>query len=152
MAKIRPRVPIALPISAVVLFILGLIAGPIIDSVATEEQLATNVLLSAVPFILIFVSIILVFITLIVLIASALSNNISERVYRPIERIIIAGIILGVIGMFQPWSFALYRIGFFVLLFSTLGFIVWSHVVPKGAPQEEIGSMSVTEIEQSQVG
>ena len=149
----KPRVPIALPISAVVLFVLGIIAGPAIQAIASEEQLATNVLLSAIPFIFIFVAIILVFISLIVLVASVLNKNIPERIYRPIERIIIAGIILGVIGMFQPWSFSLYKIGFYVLLISTLAFILWSHVVPKGTSQpEEIGGVSIGEFEQSQVG
>lgn len=136
MAKKLP-VPIALPISVVVLLILGLIAGPIIESTATEEQMATNILLSAIPFILIFAAIILTFITLIILVSNLLSGKIPERIYRPIERVIIAGIILGIIGMFQPWSFALYRIGFFMVLISTLCFIVWSHTTPKGEAVEQ---------------
>jgi Na+-translocating ferredoxin:NAD+ oxidoreductase RnfE subunit len=131
MAKKLP-VPVALPISVVVLLILGLIAGPIIKSTASEEQLATNVLLSAIPFILIFAAIILAFISLIVLASNLLSHKIPERIYRPIERIVIAGIVLGVIGMFQPWSFALYRIGFFMVLIFWLCFVLWNHVKPKG--------------------
>ena len=144
MAKKLP-VPIALPIIIVVLLILGVIAGPIIASVATDEQLATNVFLSAIPFILIFAAIILTFITLIILTSNLLSHKIPERVYRPIERVIIAGIVLGIIGMFQPWSFVLYRIGFFMLLISTLGFILWSHVRPKGVgveQEEQIAAVS----------
>lgn len=136
MAKKLP-VPIALPIIIVVLLVLGIIAGPIIQSTATEEQLATNVFLSAIPFILIFAAIILAFITLIILASNLLSHKIPERIYRPLERVIIAGIILGIIAMFQPWSFVLYRIGFFMLLISTLGFILWSHVRPKGVDIEQ---------------
>jgi hypothetical protein len=136
MAKKLP-VPIALPIIIVVLLILGVIAGPIIESAASEEQLATNILLSAIPFILIFAAILLTFITLISLASYLLSHKIPEQVYRPIERVIIAGIILGIIGMFQPWAFVLYRIGFFMLLISTLCFILWSHVKPKGVAVEE---------------
>ena len=64
MTNKRPRVPIGLPIAAVITLILGIAVGPVIRSLASEEQLATNVLLSAIPFVLIFVSIILFFISL----------------------------------------------------------------------------------------
>jgi hypothetical protein len=152
MAKIRPRVPITLPLIAVVLLVLGLVAGPVIRSQATPEQMADNILLGALPFILIFVAIILAFITLIVLLASMLSNNIPLRIYQPVERILIAGIVLGIVGMFQPWAFAAYRAGFIVLLISTLGFIVWSHIVPKGIRRvEDMGSLSVSEFEKSEL-
>jgi hypothetical protein len=145
--KYRPRVPIALPLIALALLVLGLLASPFIQNRATPEQLANNVLLSAIPFILIFVAIILFFITLIVLIATALSNNISVRAYRIIETILIAGIVLGVVGMFQPWLFEAYKYGFLVLLFSTLSFIVWSHVTPRREEiQEEFSPVSVNEI------
>ncbi len=152
MAKIRPRVPIALPISVVLLLILGFFAGPFIESTVSEEQLATNVLLSAIPFILIFVAIVMTFITIIVLVSSVLSHNIPERIYRPIETVCILGIVLGVVGMFQPWALAVYRYGFFLLLISTLAFILWSHVTPKGVHrQEELGSVSISEFEKGDV-
>ena len=148
----RPRVPIGLPIATVVTLILGLAAGPAISSMATEEQLATNVFLSAIPFILIFAAIVLAFITVIWLVATALNKNIPERAYRIIEWICIAGIVLGIVGMFQPWSFAAYRYGFLLLFFSTLAFILWSHVVPRGTHAvEHLGSVSVSEFEQSEV-
>lgn len=133
----RLRIPIWLPITIVLLLILGFAAEPFIQANATEEQLAQNVLLSAIPFILVFVAIILTFITLIVIAARLLNNNISRRHYRPVEMILIGGIVLGVVGMFQPWVFGLFKTGFFVLLISTLGFILWSHVSPKGASQNE---------------
>ena len=149
MAKIRPHVPIGLPIAAVACLVVGLVSGPIINSLATEEQLGRNVLLSAVPFVFIFISIILAFITVIWLIATALNNNISARVYRIVEYILIGGIVLGIIGMFQPWIFSAFRVGFLVLFFSTLAFILWSHVVPRGARQEHVGGVSVTEFEKT---
>ena len=127
----RPRVPIALPIIIVVLLVLGLLAGPFIRSRTTPEQLADNVLLNAIPFVLIFVAIILAFITLIVIAASMLDNNISLRTYKFIEQILIVCIVLGVIGMFQPWLFEAYKYGFVLLLISTLCFILWSHITPK---------------------
>jgi hypothetical protein len=148
MAKSRLRIPIALPIIIIVLLVLGILAGPFIQARATPEQLASNVLLSALPFLLIFVAIILAFITLISIVAQLLSHNVSRRVYRVIESILIAGIVLGIVGMFQPWFFPAYKYGFLLLLFSTLGFIVWSHVVPKGEfKQEEIGPVAISAME-----
>lgn len=129
----RLRIPIWLPIAIILLLILGFSAEPFIKSRATEQQLAQNVLLSAIPFILVFVAIILTFITLIVIAARLLNNNISRRYYRPVELALIGGIALGIIGMFQPWIFGLFKIGFFLLLLSTLGFILWSHINPKTA-------------------
>lgn len=131
MAISRPRVPIALPIVIVILLVLGLLAGPFIRSRTTPEQLADNVLLNAIPFVLIFVAIILAFITLIVIAASMLDNNISLRTYKFIEQILIVCIVLGVVGMFQPWLFEAYKYGFVLLLISTLCFILWSHITPK---------------------
>ena len=129
----RPRVPLGLPISVAILLILGSIAGPLIRSNFTEKERAANVFLEAIPFILIFVAIILTFITLIVAVASVLNDNIPRRTHRLVERIIIFGIVGGVIGMFQPWWFLAYKYGFSVLLISTLSFILWSHIRPRRA-------------------
>ena len=127
----RPRVPLGLPISVVILLILGSIAGPLIRSNFTEKERVSNVLLEAIPFILIFVAIILTFITLISLVASVLNDNIARRTHTMIERIIMFGIVGGVIGMFQPWWFLVYKYSFMFLLVSTLSFILWSHIRPK---------------------
>lgn len=131
MSLSRPRVPLGLPISVAILLILGSIAGPLIRSNFTEKERAANVFLEAIPFILIFVAIILTFITLIVLVASVLNDNIPRRTHQFVERIIIFGIVGGVVGMFQPWWFLAYKYGFSVLLISTLAFILWSHIRPK---------------------
>jgi hypothetical protein len=133
MLRSRPRVPIGLLISIAILLILGSIAGPLIRSNFTEKERAANVVLEAIPFILIFVAIILTFITLITLVASVLNDNISRRTHQLVERIIIFGIVGGVIGMFQPWWFLAYKYGFSVLLISTLSFILWSHIRPRRA-------------------
>lgn len=145
MAKFRPRVPKGLLIAIVILLILGLISNPIIRSLATPEQLAQNVLLNAIPFILIFAAIILAFVAVITIVANTFNNNISPRLYKVIERLLIGGIILGIFGMLQPWLHLAYKYGFILLLFSTLGFILWSHVTPK---REERGG----EIEQVSIG
>ena len=131
MAKSRLRLPVGLFIAIVVTFVLGLAASPVIQSLTTPKQRNTNVLLSAIPFILIFVSILLVFIALINMSASVLNDHISQRVFLIIERILIGGIILGIFGMFQPWLMIFYKYGFIVLLVSVLGFIWWSHIKPK---------------------
>jgi hypothetical protein len=131
MSKERPRVPKGLPLTAVLLIILGVAVYFLIQATATPEQLAQNVLLSALPFILIFVAIILLFATLIIFASVRLSNNIAQRPHFVIEALAIAGIVLGILGIFQPWVFALYSVSFVVLLLSTLFFILWSHVQPK---------------------
>jgi hypothetical protein len=113
------------------LFIAGAVAGPIIRSIVPEEQLARNILLVGLPFILIFIGIVLTFIGLIAIAARMMSNNIPQGIYRKVEIVLIAGIVLGVVAMYQPWFFDAYRYGFMVLLISTLGFILWSHVAPK---------------------
>jgi hypothetical protein len=147
MAESRLRIPVGLFIAIVVTLILGLVASPVIKALTTEKQRATNVLLSAIPFILIFVAILLVFISLINMSASVLNDNISPRIYHAIETVLIAGIVLGIFGMFQPWLLLLYKIGFLVLLVSMLGFIWWSHIKPKGVRrQKEVGSTSGKEV------
>jgi hypothetical protein len=148
MAKNRPRLPVGLFIAIVVTLVLGLVAGPVIMALTTEKQRATNVLLSAIPFILIFVAILLTFISMISMSASVLNNNISSRLYRTIEGILIAGIVLGIVGMFQPWLMILYKFGFLILLVSTLGFIWWSHIKPQGTRrQKEAGNASSQDME-----
>ena len=143
MAKSRLRLPVGLFIAIVVTFVLGLVASPVIKALTTPKERATNVLLSAIPFILIFVAILLVYISLINMSMSVLNDNISARIHGTVEKVLIAGIVLGVVGMFQPWLMILYKIGFFVLLISTLGFIWWSHVRPKRERrQKEAGSVS----------
>jgi hypothetical protein len=99
-------------------------------------------------FITIFLAILMVYIFFIIVPAAiVLSGRVPRQVYDLIEKTIIAGIVLGVIGMFQPWAHVLYRIGFLVLLASTLAFIVWSHITPKAtSSEEETGEIAVNEL------
>ena len=48
-----------------------------------------------------------------------------------LERILIAVILLSMLAMFQPWSRDVYARGFLVLLFSTLAYIILSHLKVK---------------------
>lgn len=147
MAKLRIRLPFGLFIAIVITFILGQAANPLITAVTTDEQRSTNVLLSAIPFILTFVAILLTFISLIVISSRILNNNISPRIHRPIETVLILGIILGVFGMFQPWMHIFYKVGFMVLLISTLGFIWWSHIRPKDVRRQKEAANKVQSTE-----
>ena len=142
MAKRRFRIPVGLFVAIAVTLILGLVASPLINSSTTPKQRATNVLLSAIPFILIFVAILLFFISLIKMSANILNDNISPRIFRVVETVLIVGIVLGIIGMFQPWLIIFYKYGFIVLLVSTLGFIWWSHIKPKEERRQEDMSSS----------
>jgi hypothetical protein len=139
--------PRGMPISVVILLVLGLIALQVMPNIVTEEQMARNVLLAAIPFILIFAAIIIAFMSLIWYTSDKLSGNISEKTFRPIEYILIAGILLGIFLMFQPWVFELFRIGFYVLLASTLLYILWSHVQPRGEDAAELSTVSTAEVE-----
>ena len=137
MKKKRIHLPLWLPITIIILFVLGFAAIPLIHKIFTEKQLTNNVLLAAIPFILIFVAIILVFITIIVIAVQYFSHRIPQRTFQIIEYLSIAGIVLGILGIFQPWTLLAYKYGFLLLLFSTLFYILWSHVTPKEEVIEE---------------
>jgi hypothetical protein len=81
-----------------------------------------------------FLLLLAVFIWLIRYASARLSERVPQQTFDQIERILIGGIILGAVGMFQPWLFWGYKYGFLLLLFATLGFILWSHITP-AAPQ-----------------
>lgn len=140
----KPLVPIGLPISAVILFIVGAVAEPLRQALLSEEQLNELIFLQAIPFISIFIGIILIYISIIWISASLLNYKVNYRLYKTIEAILVGGIVLGVIGMFQPAVFVLYRIGFHMLLFCTIGFILWSHIIPGSILSSEV---SATEAE-----
>jgi len=113
--------------------------------------MARNVLLSALPFILIFIGIILIYMTIIWAAASVLNDRVSARTYRIIEYIAIGGIVAGIVGMLQPWVFPLFRYGFLLLLFSTIFYILWSHVRPRGVHEASLGTVSITDIEHKEL-
>lgn len=131
---IRP--PRGLLIVAAVLIVIAWIARPPIEAQPTAWK-ASNVLLTGMPFVLEFIAIILVFAFLIFVAAALLNNRISARLYTIIEWIIIGGVAVGVIGMFQPWQLGGYSLGFHVLLVCFIAFNVWSHITPRRAVQHE---------------
>lgn len=131
----KRRVPIGLPITAVFLLLFGLFVAPQITASFPPEQLNRNALLSGIGFLMVFISIILFYISFIWWLALRLNGKVAYKTYRIIEYILIGGIILGIVGMFQPWFFVAFRYGFYLLLASTVSFIAWSHVTP--AAEEE---------------
>jgi hypothetical protein len=62
----------------------------------------------------------------------------SKRVHRLLLRIVIATMLLGIVGMFQPFRIELYTLGFHLVLIGTLAFIVVSHIVPRDDGDKEI--------------
>lgn len=118
-----------------------------------------NATLQAALFIIGFVGILLLYMYGIARANRRWSGRVPQRTYTNVEAFIIGGIVFGIVGMFQPWTMALYRIGFFALLFSTLAFIVWSHISPATVRRAETsdehpyieGPVSVSEIERKQL-
>lgn len=135
----KRRVPIGLPVTAVLFLLFGWFVAPMITASFPQEQLNRNALLSGIGFLMVFISIILFYISFIWWLALRLNGKVAYKTYRLIEYILIGGIILGIVGMFQPWVFAAFRYGFYLLLASTVSFIAWSHVTP-AAEEAVIGN------------
>jgi archaellum biogenesis protein FlaJ (TadC family) len=117
--------------------VLGFWFGRFILATIPEKTRIDNVILTAVPFICYFVAILLVYIFLINLLSQILNHNISPRIYRPVNILIIAGIIVGIVMMLQPFTIVLYKMSFMIVLVCLLLFIFWSHVIPATLPEEE---------------
>ncbi|HTO21528.1 MAG TPA: hypothetical protein VMQ10_03555, partial [Spirochaetia bacterium] len=91
--KIRSLIPLKLIIAAVVLLGLSFAAGPVLSALVPDLQSSTNVLLLALPFLLVFVPIMLGFMAVIVFVSKLLHQRVPERVYKTIEYVFIAGIL-----------------------------------------------------------
>ena len=124
------------PIKRFAGIIIGAVIIGIVFPLLTQglpEETRTSVLMQAIPFVAFFVAILLTFILLVVLSAMRFNGKVTPRTYRPIEYIIILGIVGGVFALFQSFHFVGYKYGFVMLLGATLCFILWSHVVPASA-------------------
>jgi hypothetical protein len=125
------RPPLRLAQIAVILIVVGIVWAAVIQPAIPEDVLSEAFILGAVPFLSIFIGILLLYIFSIFVAASRLNGVVPQRIHRPIELAIIGGILLGVVGMFQPWVMAGYTYGFLLLLISTLLYIMWSHITPR---------------------
>lgn len=123
------RIVTRFAIAIAIILALGGLFKLYTDSQLSAEQ-QDEVLIKAIPFVAIFVSIIVAFACVIVLVAIWLGGRVPARTYRPIEAIIIAGILLGVLGLFQGWKLFSYEYGFLLLLASVVSFMIWSHFEP----------------------
>lgn len=123
----------------IVFFVLRIVLPPLLPPAAGQTA----------SFITVFLAILFAFIFFgVVFLTRLLGGRVPYRTYGVIEKIIMAGIVLGIIGMFQPWAHVGYRIGFHLLLISTLAFIVWSHIAPQAESYDEeegIGDVSANE-------
>jgi hypothetical protein len=144
MEKKRIKPPFVLLIISAVLVVFGVVYDRFILTTIPEQQQIDNVILTAVTFISIFVAILLVYIFIINLGSQIFSGRISQKVYKPVNLILIAGILLSILMMMQPFSIFLYRISFPVLLFSLFGFMFWSHIRPRKFPKEESDKSEMT--------
>lgn len=52
----------------------------------------------------------------------------NRTLLKRLEQLVVAGMVIGTIGMFQPWQLDLYQYGFALLGLCTLAFIVISHI------------------------
>ena len=55
----------------------------------------------------------------------------SPQLHTTLERIMMLCMLLGTAGMFQPWILDMFRFGFLLLLFGTIGFTVISNITPR---------------------
>ncbi|MCP4199310.1 MAG: hypothetical protein GY762_19365 [Proteobacteria bacterium] len=141
----RPKVPRTLLVIAFIFLVIGSIAWRAMPALTTEEQLSGNVLLATIPFVLLFVAILLTYIAIITMAVRAFNDLIKRKLYDNIMRVVIGGIMVGILGLFQPWEMRLYTLGFVVLLISTLVYILWSHVVPQHADYHQSEMVTATD-------
>jgi len=56
---------------------------------------------------------------------------VSIKLHRLVERLAIAAMLTGIIGMFQPLIFDFFGWGFLLLLFGTIAFTVIANIGPR---------------------
>ena len=61
----------------------------------------------------------------------------DERIFNLLMRVILIGLVVGMLGMIQPFSLALFKPAFLILFYCTLGYIVLSHFNPRPARKKE---------------
>ncbi len=118
-------------------FLFGLLFKPVLQNLL-PVNLRDDVIILALPFVAYFAAILLLFILGINLISQQLHKSIPNRTHRAVEYTIIAGILFGIFALFQPWTIGPFRYGFGLLLFSTLAFILWSHVMPRSEKDDSL--------------
>ena len=106
--------------------VLMILVGILIGFVAILEIPVTAAI--AIP---IFVAILFEFGFTIAYVGRIASGRVSQRAFMTGVLVIIAGILIGLVLMFQPWTLTVFNLGFDFVLISLLMFIIWSHVTPR---------------------
>ena len=132
----RFRPPYKLLVVIVILLAAGFMVLPV-TSKAPEKITAMTVLVSGVPFLLVFAAILLTYIGLIILISRYFNGYLLEKNFYRLFYTCMGGIVIGILFMFQPVTQSLYSIGFTLLLVSLLSFIAVSHITPRREAAEE---------------
>lgn len=123
--------------AALIALIIGFVF-PLIRDGILDESIRGEVLFQAIPFVAFFICVLLLYILLIVLVARYYNGRIPNRAHAPIVNVLMLGILVGVFLLFQSIHMVGYRYGFLLLLGATLGFTLWSHVVPKSARLDDM--------------
>ncbi len=150
MSANRRNLLLVLTVIVIILLALGWFTIPLATPVLAKGEPPPNVIVTLVPFIFFLFGIILALITLIIFLATVLNHRVAESVYRPITIVLVAGVFIGVLGMIQPWQIVLFKFGFLLLFICTLGYIIWSHIVPRGVRPVEVGTISASKVEQQE--
>lgn len=113
-------------------FKLALVGGmlAVVLALAIIVVIVLQVTVSAAIAIPMFVALIVEFGLIIALASRTVSGRVSRNVYLISILAVIAGILIGIVLMFQPWTPVPFNLGFDLVLISLLTFIVWSHVTP----------------------
>lgn len=85
-------------------------------------------------FIPMFVGLVVLFGLFIWFLGRRLYERVPQHTFLIGVLILIAGIIGGVVMMFQPFVLEGFKIGFWFVFISLIGFMVWSHVQPRTRP------------------
>ncbi len=114
---------------------LALVGGilAVVLTLAIIAVIVLGVTVSAVIAIPMFVAVIIEFGLIIALASRTLSGRVPRKTYLISILAVIAGILVGIVLMFQPWTPVPFNLGFDLVLISLLTFIVWSHVTPANA-------------------
>jgi hypothetical protein len=99
--------------------------------IAITVVVVLRIPISAAIVIPILVAVIVEFGFVIAYVSRIASGRISQRVFLICILAIIAGILTGIVLMFQPWTLAAFNPGFDLVLISLLAFMIWSHITPQ---------------------
>lgn len=113
-------------------FKLALVGGilAVVLALAIIVVIVLQVTVTAAIAIPMFVTLIVEFGLIIALASRTVSGRVPRNVYLISILAVIAGILIGIVLMFQPWTPVPFNLGFDLVLISLLTFIVWSHVMP----------------------